>query len=98
MTTTMQTISLPTEDAIMRGEDACECRRYHQVLHTAGDHAALAALPSLDIERRCSVCDQDWGDGAISQHEGCAWLRDDGTRTYAHAIATIGGVEIVWRQ
>lgn len=97
MTTEEQTISLPTEDAIRDGEDACECEDYQDILHTAGDHAALAALPSLDIERYCSVCDLDWGEGAVSQHEGCAWLRSDGYRTYAHCITRIGGSVVEWR-
>ena len=37
------------------------------------------------VERRCSVCDQHWGDGAVSRHEYCARVTD-GDRDYAECV------------
>jgi hypothetical protein len=60
-------------------EEICECSV--PVGHISADHHLLSTVTR--VERRCSVCDQLWGEGAYSRHEHCVRLDAQGARHYA---------------
>ena len=86
--TTTDTITIPDEDTLGRdGADICLADDVRgAIVHNIGPDCAR--LHGLRItERRCSVCDQEWGESAYSRHEGCADLYPDGSRRTADCVA-----------
>ena len=63
------------------------------VPHIAQDHALIGHRRITG--RRCSVCDQEWGDGAVSRHEYCDFLYEDGTRRYADCLVYLDGGDLL---
>lgn len=64
---------------------ACE-RHGGWPLHLAVECGRLANLRPFTGRVQCSVCDQDWGGGVVSQHESCAIVRTDGSRVPARPV------------
>ena len=64
--------------------ELCDCWRdgpdQSSVAHCKQDHDRVAS--HYVVERRCSLCDLPWGEGAISRHE-CR----DGNGRYADCVA-----------
>lgn len=58
-------------------------------LHIVTECSKLAGVQPYNKRVACSICDQDWGQGAVSQHESCATLFQDGSRTYAHPVVYV---------
>ena len=79
-------------------QDICLCDHpvASRVAHCIADHAAVAVLTGA-IERRCSVCDQPWGDVAYSEHERCAFLTEHAGRIYADCLLFIGDTQIIYK-
>ena len=88
--TTTDTITIPNVDAL-DGADICLADDVRgAIVHNIGPDCAR--LHGLRItERRCSVCDQEWGDSACSRHESCADLYTDGSRRTADCVAYLSG-------
>lgn len=92
------TITIPDEDACGRnGRAICLADDVRgAIVHDVGPDCER--LHGLRItERRCSVCDQLWSDGAYSQHESCADLMTDGSRRGADCIAFLADGRAVRR-
>lgn len=51
-------------------------------VHIRGEDCATIHGKRI-VRRECSVCGQEWGEGAVSQHERCAVLYEDDERRYA---------------
>ncbi len=61
--------------------------------HAATDHNMLVG--KRVISRTCSICGQEWGDGAISRHEYCAISYADGSRRYADCVTNMSDGSIL---
>lgn len=76
------TITLTHYD-LLPSEDICTGHNGWPV-HSVQEHDRLTGVRPYSEIVRCSVCDLEWGGGAVSQHESCRLLTTDGTR---HAYA-----------
>ena len=89
------TITLTHPDSSGIACDGDEHR--NAILHTPGPDCQL--VHGLRISYRvCSVCGQDWGEGAYSQHERCELLHRDGTRTRSTVFVYLdNGLRLTYR-
>ena len=53
-------------------------------VHSVDDHELLKDIRPFSEDLRCSVCDLEWGRGAVSQHESCRTIMSDGNVRYAY--------------
>lgn len=80
MTTIRDHLSAPYSEPICLADDGPDA-----IVHLIGEDCGK--VHGLRItDRRCSVCDLEWGAGAVSQHERCGWLYEDGSRRYADCV------------
>ena len=84
----MKTTRVQHPDAIATEDICLEDDGPGAIVHARGEDCAR--LHGLRIVRReCSVCGQEWGDGAVSQHTYCGRLYDDGSRSYSECWAIL---------
>ena len=76
------TITLVNPEAYYATEHACEAHPGWP-LHLTTECRLLAGVRPFSEHIACSVCDLEWGVGAVSQHERCARLTDSGDREFA---------------
>ena len=67
-------------------------------LHVEAECGLVAGIDASGAQVRCSVCDQEWGEGVVSRHESCAFVFvDDGRewRKYAEPITVTADGTII---